>query len=96
MLKSVVHRSRLPPEATSAQELCIMSFMNWVYMAEQLHTRPPCAMPSGSRTGAKQVTTELWDSGNALWSDESRSLMDESGFGGCQENATHRNAQRQQ
>ena len=40
--------TELPVEATSAQELFVGIFMNWVSMAEQLQTsqRSPGAMPS--------------------------------------------------
>jgi hypothetical protein len=66
-----------------------------VSMAEQLHTslRSPCAMPSIGWSGVKLAAIGLWSSGN-LFSGvmNHASPSDESGFGGCQENATCPNA----
>ena len=67
--------SKLPLEATSAQELFVRSFMKWVSMAVQPHTslRSPCAMPSVVWRGVKarrQWTLEQWK--YILWGDDSR------------------------
>ena len=73
--------------------------MKWVSMAEQPITslRSPCAMPSVGWSWCKachQWPLEQWKS--VLWSEyhasPSGSPTDESGFGGCQENATCPNA----
>ena len=78
----------------------VESFMKWVSMAEQPHTslRTPCAMPSVGWTSVKLTAIGLWSSGNAFslvmnHASPSGSLMEESGFGGCQENAICPNAQ---
>ena len=91
--------SKLPLETTTAQTLFVESFMKWVSKAEQLHTsiRSPCAMPSVSLSGVKLNAIGLWSSGNTFsgvmnHSSPSGSPTDESGFGGCQENATCPNA----
>ena len=84
----------------SAQALFIESFMKWVSMAKQPHTslKSPCAMPSVSWSGVKLTAIGLWSSGNTFFgvmnhASPSGSLTDESGFGGCQENAPCPNAQ---
>ena len=71
------------------------SFMKWVSMAEQPHTslRSSYAMPSVGWSGVKLTAIGLWSSGNALsgvmnHASPSGSAMDESGFGGYQENTT--------
>ena len=86
-------------EATSAQTLFVESLMKWISMAKQLHIslRSPCAMPSFSWSGVNLTTIGLWSSGNTFsgvvnHASPSGSLMDEFGFGGCQENATCPNA----
>jgi hypothetical protein len=59
--------------------------MKWISMAEHKSLRSPCAMPSVGWSVLKLAAI-------GLWSDESRftiwQSMEESGFGGCQENAT--------
>jgi hypothetical protein len=57
--------------------------MKWFSIAEQLYIslRSPCTM---------LAIIESWSSGNLLSGE--MNLMDESGFGGCQENATCPNA----
>ncbi|KAL7860429.1 hypothetical protein AOLI_G00167780 [Acnodon oligacanthus] len=74
--------------------------MEWVSMAEELHRRltSPSAMQSIECCGVKRHhwTLEQWR--HFFWSDESRfsgNPMDESGFGGCQENSTYLTAFRQ-
>ena len=69
--------------------------MKWVSMAEQPHTSltSPCTMPSVSWSGVKLAAVGLWSSGNILsgvinHASPSGSPKDESGFSGCQENAT--------
>ena len=73
--------------------------MKWVSMAEQPHTsiRSPCAMPNVGWSGVKLAAIDLWNSGNAFFgrlnpASPAGSLTAESGFGGCQENATCPNA----
>ena len=68
-------------------------------MAEQPHTslRSQCAMPSVGWSGVKVSAIGLLSSGNASsgvmnHASPSGSVMDESGFGGCQENTTFPNA----
>jgi hypothetical protein len=68
-------------------------------MAEQPHRslRSPCTMPSIGWSGVKHTNIGLWSSGNAFsgvknHASPSDSPMDESGFGGCQENAIGSNA----
>ena len=65
-LLSSLLSSKLPLEATSAQELFVWSFTKWVFMAERPHTslRSPCAMPSVSWSGVKLAANVLWSSGN--------------------------------
>ena len=62
--------SKMPLEATSAQELFVGIFMKWVSMAEQTHTRlrSPCAIPSITRcwSGEQLGAIGLWSSGNAF------------------------------
>ena len=91
--------SKLTLEATSAQALFVESFMKWVSMAKQLHTslRSPCAILSVGWSGVNLTAFGLWSSGNVFsgvmnHASPSGSPMDESGFGGCQENATCPNA----
>ena len=73
--------------------------MNWVSMAEQLHTsvRSQCVMPSVSWSGVKLAAIGLWSSGNTFsgvmnHASPSGSRTYESEFGRCQENATFPNA----
>ncbi|XP_076329813.1 uncharacterized protein LOC143235481 [Tachypleus tridentatus] len=87
--------SKLPLEATLAEELLVGSFMKWVSMAKQLHIslRSPCTMPSFGWNGVKHTAIGLCSSGNVFsgvmnHASPSGSLMDKSGFGRCQENAT--------
>ena len=75
------------------------SFMKWVPMAEQPHTSlsSPCTMPSFGWSGVKLAAIGLWSSGNVFsgvmnHTSASGSPTDESGCGGCQENATYPNA----
>ena len=99
--------SKLPLEATPAQELFVGSFMKWGSMAQQSHTslRSPCSMPSVHWSGEK-LAIGLWSSVNILWSDDaspsgrfvrrtaspSDGPTDKSEFGRCQENSTCPNA----
>ena len=86
----------MPPLAlTAAQKLCTGSFMAWVSMAEQLHASltSPSTMLSIRWSGVKHAATGLWSSGDVFcgvtnYASLSVSLMDESGFGECQENFT--------
>uniref|UniRef100_A0A674EFP3 Actin related protein 5 n=1 Tax=Salmo trutta TaxID=8032 RepID=A0A674EFP3_SALTR len=80
---------------TVRQEFYEMSF----YGRAAAHTslRSPCAMPSVGWSGVKLAAIGLWGSGNAFsgvlnHASPSRSPMDKSGFGECQENATCLNA----
>ena len=73
--------------------------MKWVSMAEQPHNslRSPCTIPSVGWRGVKLTTIGLQSSGNMFsevmnHASPSGSPTDESGFGGCQENATFPNA----
>ena len=73
--------------------------MKWVSMAEQLHTslRLPCAMPSVGWSGGKRTAIGLWISGNTFSGVMNQTspygnLMDESVFGGGQDNTTFPNA----
>ena len=71
--------------------------MKWVSMAEQPHTKSPCAMPSVGWGGVMLAAIGLWRSGNAFSGvinhvSSSGSPTDESGFDGCQENTTSPNA----
>ena len=91
--------SKLPLETMSAQELFVGRFMKWVSMAEQPHTslRSPWAKQRVCWSGVKLAAIGLWSSGNAFsgvmnHASPSGSPTDESGFGGCQENATCPNA----
>ena len=68
-------------------------------MAEQSHTslRSTCAMPSVGWSDVKLAAIGLWSSGNVFsgvmnYASTSGSPTDESGFGGCLENATSPNA----
>jgi hypothetical protein len=75
----------------------IGSFVKWVYMAEHKSLRSTCAMTSVGWNGVKLNAIGLWCSGNAFFgmmnhASSSGSQTDESGFGGCQENATCPNA----
>jgi len=99
LLHHSLQSTKLPLEAPSAQELGVGSFMEWVSMADQLHTSltSSCAMPSVGWSGVKHAATGLWSSGNMFFgvmnhASLSGSLMDESGFGGCQENVNFWNA----
>ena len=63
-------------------------------MAEQPHTtlRSHCTMPNVGWSGVKLAAIGLWNNGNAFsgvmnHALPSGSLIDKSGFGGCQENA---------
>ena len=98
-LQHSLPRSKLTLEATSALALFVESFMKWVSMAEQPHIslRSPCTMPSVGWSGVKLTAIGLWSNGNAFsgvmnHASPSGSLTDESGLGGCQENATCPNA----
>ena len=64
--------------------------MKWVSMAEQPHTslRSPSAMPSVGWSGVKLTTIGNALSGVMNHASPSGSPTDESGFGGCKENAT--------
>ena len=72
--------------------------MKLVSMAEQPHTslKSPCAMSRVGWSGVKLAAIGLWSIGNAFSRVRNRtstscSLKDESGFVGCQENATYPN-----
>ena len=71
------------------------NFMEWVSMAELLHPShtSPSAMQSAGCSGVKHAATGLQSSGDAFsgmtnHASPSGNLMEESGFGGCQENGT--------
>lgn len=73
-----------------AQEQCAESFMKGVSMAEQLHPgrTSPSSMQSVRWSGEMYAATGLWRPGEAfsgVTNHVSGNLMDESGFGGCQE-----------
>jgi hypothetical protein len=80
--------SKLPLEATSAQELFILSFMKWVSMAERPHTslRSPCSMSSVGWSGVNHLSLEQWMN----HASPSGSPMYETVFSGCQENTTEK------
>ena len=68
-------------------------------MGFQPHTslRSPCAMPRVDWSGLKLTAIGCWSSGNAFsgvmnYASPSGCTTDESGFGGCPENATRPNA----
>jgi hypothetical protein len=54
-LQYSLQSSKLPLEATSAQELFVRSFVKWVSMAELPHTslKSTCAMPNVGWSGVK-------------------------------------------
>lgn len=73
LLKHIAHKKcllshyslqsfKLPLEATSAQQLCIVSFMKCISMAEQLHTSPK------SLCNGVKLTAGLWNSGTPFHS----------------------------
>jgi hypothetical protein len=109
MLKSIARKKHLSTIATLTTEFQTASGSNVSTrtvpqerheMAEQPHTRitSPFVMPSVGWRGVKLAAIGLWSSGNAFsgvmnHTASSGSLTDESGFGGCQENATCPNAQ---
>ena len=91
-------QSKLPLKATLAQELCVTNFMKRVSMAKQLHTSPRslCTITSIGWRGIKHANVGLGSSANMLpgvmnHPSSSGRLINESKFGGCQENATYRN-----
>ncbi|PIO02973.1 hypothetical protein AB205_0175040, partial [Aquarana catesbeiana] len=61
--------SKPPLEATSGQELYIVSFMKWVSMAEQLHARlrQHCATPSICWSGVKHKSIGLVSNPNVFF-----------------------------
>ena len=87
------HSLQSSKKATVAHKLFVRN-MKWVSMAEQAHTslRSHCAMPRVGWSGVKLAAIGLWSSGNTFSGVMNRaslsgSPVDESGFGGCQENA---------
>jgi hypothetical protein len=60
------HSSKLPLEATLAQELLVGNFMKCVSMAKELHTSLRFPMPGIGWSGKMLSAIGLWSSGNAI------------------------------
>lgn len=90
LLYQPLQSSTLPVEATT-HEMFVDSFMKCICMARQLHTslRLLCTMPSLSWSGARHAATWVRSSENVFSAAMNHallagSLMNESGFGRCQ------------
>lgn len=84
--------STLPLESTSAPELCIISFVKWVSLAGQLHISLTVSVPRVGLICVKRHhwILEQWKVFCELMN--YASLIDHSGFGGCQEKATYQSS----
>ena len=104
---AVVHKNCPSSVATLTAEFqtASASNVNTIAICWELHEmgchglslRSPCAMPGVGWSGVKLAAIGHWSSGNAFSGVMNHASlfvnpMDESGFGGCQENATCPNA----